>query len=246
LTRAKRSADVAHRVKLFCSRCGLEKNIEETGRTAVVTCVGCGNRFPAGPPAAPPKGGSQAAIIAVVAVVAVPVVVAVIGILAAIAIPNFIRFQARSKQTECKVNLKAFVAAERSYFDANQRYTTRLGELGFEPERGNRYAFFAGAGTRERRDEATASRQDSDTQVGVDRFRYANSADLGFDSVPKGLHVGVEGTCPDCSIVAACVGNIDNDDTLDVWSVSTRDREMSSGERVPAGVPHNDVNDVSE
>ena len=35
------------------------------------------------------------------------IVVAIIGILAAIAVPNFIRFQARSKQAEAKANLKA-------------------------------------------------------------------------------------------------------------------------------------------
>ena len=34
------------------------------------------------------------------------IVVAIIGILAAIAIPNFIKFQARSKQSEAKANLK--------------------------------------------------------------------------------------------------------------------------------------------
>ena len=33
------------------------------------------------------------------------IVVAIIGILAAIAIPNFIKFQARSKQSEAKANL---------------------------------------------------------------------------------------------------------------------------------------------
>ena len=35
------------------------------------------------------------------------IVVAIIGILAAIAIPNFIKFQAKSKQSEAKTNLKA-------------------------------------------------------------------------------------------------------------------------------------------
>ncbi|MBI2370572.1 MAG: prepilin-type N-terminal cleavage/methylation domain-containing protein, partial [Deltaproteobacteria bacterium] len=35
------------------------------------------------------------------------IVVAIIGILAAIAIPNFLRFQAKSKQSEAKTNLAA-------------------------------------------------------------------------------------------------------------------------------------------
>jgi type IV pilus assembly protein PilA len=44
------------------------------------------------------------------------IVVAIIGILAAIAIPNFIKFQLRSKAGESKVNLAAIRTAEESYF----------------------------------------------------------------------------------------------------------------------------------
>jgi type IV pilus assembly protein PilA len=44
------------------------------------------------------------------------VVVAIIGILASIAIPNFVRFQLRSKAGEGKLNLSAIRAAQLSYF----------------------------------------------------------------------------------------------------------------------------------
>jgi len=44
------------------------------------------------------------------------IVVAIIGILAAIAIPNFIKFQLRSKAGEAKVNLAAIRTAEESYY----------------------------------------------------------------------------------------------------------------------------------
>jgi type IV pilus assembly protein PilA len=44
------------------------------------------------------------------------IVVAIIGILAAIAIPNFVRFQLRSKTSEGKTNLAAIRTAEESYF----------------------------------------------------------------------------------------------------------------------------------
>ncbi len=44
------------------------------------------------------------------------IVVAIIGILAAIAIPNFLRFQAKSKQSEAKTNLGGIFTAETSYF----------------------------------------------------------------------------------------------------------------------------------
>lgn len=50
------------------------------------------------------------------------IVVAIIGILAAIAIPNFIKFQCRSKQSEAKVNLKALYVAEEAYYSEFDQY----------------------------------------------------------------------------------------------------------------------------
>jgi type IV pilus assembly protein PilA len=44
------------------------------------------------------------------------IVVAIIGILAAIAIPNFLRFQLKAKSSEGKTNLAAIRTAEESYF----------------------------------------------------------------------------------------------------------------------------------
>jgi type IV pilus assembly protein PilA len=73
------------------------------------------------------------------------IVVAIIGILAAIAIPNFIRFQARSKQAEAKTNLRAVFTGQKSRFGERSRYSNALGDIGFAPERGNRYQYDLGA-----------------------------------------------------------------------------------------------------
>lgn len=43
------------------------------------------------------------------------IVVAIIGILAAIAIPNFVKFQCRSKTSEPKANLKSMYVAQEAY-----------------------------------------------------------------------------------------------------------------------------------
>jgi len=74
------------------------------------------------------------------------IVVAIIGILAAIAIPNFIKFQARSKQGEVKGNLKGFYTAEKAYYQDHDGYTTDATLHGFTPERGNRYTYDFGKG----------------------------------------------------------------------------------------------------
>src|SRR4051812_8226455 len=85
------------------------------------------------------------------------IVVAIIGILAAIAIPNFIRFQARAKQSEAKGNLKSIFTAERSYFQEHDRYGDNFKTIGFAPERNNRYLFQVGtAGQHEDRTKVDA------------------------------------------------------------------------------------------
>ena len=79
------------------------------------------------------------------------IVVAIIGILAAIAIPNFVKFQCRSKQSEAKGNLKALYVAEESYRAEADTFvtctTTNCGigstnAMGFSPKGSKiRYAY---------------------------------------------------------------------------------------------------------
>src|SRR6202047_1066174 len=97
------------------------------------------------------------------------IVVAIIGILAAIAIPNFIKFQARSKQSEAKANLKAIFTAEKAFFQEKNRFSTLTGEVGFEPERNNRYAYFlAASGELQARASSVSARGTTFTGIQVD------------------------------------------------------------------------------
>ncbi len=50
------------------------------------------------------------------------IVVAIIGILSAIAVPNFLRFQARAKQSEAKELLSTVFSAQEAWFAENQAY----------------------------------------------------------------------------------------------------------------------------
>jgi type IV pilus assembly protein PilA len=56
------------------------------------------------------------------------IVVAIIGILAAIAIPNFLRFQLKAKSSEGKTNLAAIRTAEQSYYSEFGVYVSSQGE----------------------------------------------------------------------------------------------------------------------
>src|SRR3954463_1719085 len=75
------------------------------------------------------------------------IVVAIIGILAAIAIPNFIKFQAKSKQSEAKANLKSLFTAEKAFFQEKDRYDNGVSFVGFSPERNNRFLFVTSGAT---------------------------------------------------------------------------------------------------
>lgn len=61
------------------------------------------------------------------------VVVAIIGILAAIAIPSYMKFQAKSKRVDCFGNIEAVYKSETSFFGDENRYTADLGALQWKP-----------------------------------------------------------------------------------------------------------------
>ena len=62
------------------------------------------------------------------------IVVAIIGILAAIAIPNFLKFQCKSKQSEAKTNLSGIFTAEKAFFGEYNTYGTDLISVNWQPD----------------------------------------------------------------------------------------------------------------
>ena len=61
------------------------------------------------------------------------IVVAIIGILAAIAIPNFIRYQLRSKTSEARTNIGGIKTSEESFRAVNDGYSSALPYPGAVP-----------------------------------------------------------------------------------------------------------------
>jgi type IV pilus assembly protein PilA len=61
------------------------------------------------------------------------VVVAIIGLLSAVAIPNFQKYQARSKTSEAKLQLAAVYTAEQSFYSDYNVYHTCLKYMGYDP-----------------------------------------------------------------------------------------------------------------
>ena len=179
------------------------------------------------------------------------IVVAIIGILAAIAIPNFIKFQARSKQSEAKANLKAVFTAQKAFFQEKDRFSSLTGEVGFEPERNNRYAYFlAATGTIEDRTNSVITQATTYTGIQVDTFKYGSTFNQTYAATACSSAAGVVAP-PTPSFVATAQGNIDADATVDPWSISSDSRVFTGGTNCtadannPSGEPANDLNDVN-
>ena len=153
------------------------------------------------------------------------IVVAILGILAAIAIPNFMRFQAKSRQSEAKTNLGAIGTTAESFRAEKDTYVVSaaggLGDLGWAPQGTVRYSYW-----------------------------YADNAGAATNFAPLATYSGgaidqaglcVRSTAPGTSAVAATAatfsaaskGEIDADATCDEWSYTN------------ARVLTNDLNDVS-
>ena len=119
------------------------------------------------------------------------IVVAIIGILAAIAIPNFLRFQAKSKQSEAKTNLGGIFTAETAYF-AEKNGFNGLDVVSWAPTGTCRYA-----------------------------YAVSNSFTLGDNTAGNVTAVKGVGTFDNTNntFLAAAAGNIDTDATLDQWTM---------------------------
>ena len=123
------------------------------------------------------------------------IVVAIIGILAAIAVPNFMKFQARARQSEAKANLKGYFTSIKSYFAEAGSYV--CGDCGFQPEKKNRYAYTYSS---------TASK--------------ATDPNAGAACAYSGTPTASQSDVPPASFTATASGNIDADATCDQWSIN--------------------------
>ncbi len=151
------------------------------------------------------------------------IVVAIIGILAAIAIPNFLQYQAKARQSEAKTNLGGVFVSETSFLGENSRYGT-FAETGFQlAGTTNRYTYrspLTQAGVA-----AGASVGEGATQ-GTDMFcsSAGSNGSGGSCLAPSNTYVAGAATVPGSGIAgmfsASAVGNIDGDSATDNWHVN--------------------------
>ncbi len=181
------------------------------------------------------------------------IVVAIIGILAAIAIPNFLKFQARSKQSEVKANMKALFTAQKAYYQEKDTYSDLVNTIGFFPERGNRYSYSlvgVTAANAQGRGIDTIDYPPYDNGIQADTWKYGTTS--GITATMPGAFAAVVNFGNTGDFAATAAGNIDSDSTYDQWSVSSLSRASGTTSATnkcaagnnPAGEPCVDQNDV--
>ncbi|MBP2669704.1 MAG: pilA [Deltaproteobacteria bacterium] len=129
------------------------------------------------------------------------IVVAIIGILAAIAIPNFLRFQAKSKQSEAKTNLGGIFTAEVSYF-GEHNFFGNFAQIAWAPTGTTRYSYTSG---------------DYTGPVAALGGLTSVADNAGF--LPAYAFTAPVNRTDNVFLVAAA-GQIDNDPTIDEWTMN--------------------------
>jgi type IV pilus assembly protein PilA len=124
------------------------------------------------------------------------IVVAIIGILAAIAIPNFLAYQARSKQSEAKTNLGGIYTSEIGYFGEYNDFNSAFATIGYQV-----------AGTTARYNYSLGG------PAWVGAAMGSTCSAWGGAGVTLQA-AGVPG------FTAAAVGNVDTDPLCDVWTMN--------------------------
>jgi type IV pilus assembly protein PilA len=139
------------------------------------------------------------------------IVVTILGIVSALAIPNYLRYQGHTRQSEAKTNLAAIFVAESAYYGEQTRYGT-FSEIGYAlAGMANRYAYRVGAGT----------------TAGVDLIIPQIGTDPGPNTVlPAGMTV-----LPNPGFTATATANLDADPAIDMWHVNDLKHGLKSADQ---------------
>ena len=121
------------------------------------------------------------------------IVVAIIGILAAIAIPNFMTYQAKARQSESKVGLGGIFTTAVSYFAENGTYSVAPSSLGYAPAGAPKYTF---------------------------SYNGSQINTVGTATVCNGITTVVTTNASATGFTAGARGNIDGDNSCDEWTIN--------------------------
>lgn len=151
------------------------------------------------------------------------VVVAIIGILAAIAVPNYQKFTAKSKQSEAKSNLSALYSAERAFQSEWQTYLTNFPVIGYAPTGMLRYqhGFLTAFNTLPTNYTGSLVVGGSDSTVAYcTQGAGAPTNGCNVQTVPVVPGALQASTAAPTTFTASAVGDVDGDAGMDQWTMN--------------------------
>jgi len=128
------------------------------------------------------------------------IVVAIVAIISAIAIPNFLKYQVRSRQSEARTNLGSLGTAAEAYRAEFDTYVTSIDQLGWDAQGILRY----------------------DYGYNGTAINYVNGSNvLAFDVATNAV------AATETTFLAAAEGNVDMDPGEDCWTFN-QDRVLNN------------------
>ena len=139
------------------------------------------------------------------------IVVAILGIVSALAIPNFLRYQAQSRQGEARTNLSAIFVSEMAYYGEQSVYGN-FSQIGYSLAGAtNRYTYRVGPGT----------------TINVDLLLPGVGIDPGQNLiVPSGIT-----PVPVPGFTATATANLDGDLVIDMWHVNNIKQDLQNADQ---------------
>lgn len=149
------------------------------------------------------------------------IVVAIIGILSAIAIPNFARYQSKSRQAEAKIALASIYGGEKAFYAEYSGYISDHSSIGYVPEGFKRYysVGWSAVGT-----VTITGFTRTTTQPAYGMFNYPASWTTCDAESLTALPAGLTGGDPQ-SFTAGAAGQIRDATSCDIW-VMNQDKNL--------------------
>jgi type IV pilus assembly protein PilA len=162
------------------------------------------------------------------------VVVAIIGVLTSVAIPNFRRYQAKSKTSEAKIQLAGIYSAQTTMQSDYDHFAHCLENAGFTAPVNNYYAVGHSAATNAAN---TLVRGEGGDCPNAATFQWAAAKNVGGVAVTTAVHTAQLTAVVDATgetFTASAVGYIDSNNntaaTASIWSID--DTKAVSQDRI--------------
>lgn len=183
---------------------------------------------PAAPPQTPPVSKKKKSLTVLWALGVVAVVLFFMGAMAA---PKFLTFSCKAKQSEAKTNLSGLFTAEKAFFGERNHYTTDLVSVQWTPDGSPTYAYGFASPTDAAPDpnlpdldptrRTTIDPRVAGTAYSLEKMKADGGRALSEEDFTR---LAPAATARKDSFLIVAIGNIDFDETLDVWTMDNERR----------------------